>query len=277
MTVGELHVGREVVLPDPLEHGPGCTIGDRAVVGPGCVLGARVVIGANATVLAQSAVEASEPGLRIEDDVSIGAGAVVSGATVIGTCARIEPGAVVTQDVPPHAIVAGNPSEVVGYVTGPGVDHSRDFGGHVEATADFGATPLVGGASLIRFPEVIDIRGSLTFGEANDLVPFDIKRYFFIYDVPSLSIRGEHAHTTLHEMLFCASGSLDVSITDGVDRCDVQLTSPNIGLYLPPLVWSNQHHFVSATVLLVLCSEPYDASSYVRDYDEFLSLVSEDG
>lgn len=260
-------------VPESFEHGARCAVGPQAFVAEGCILEDDVTVGARATLMPPS----REDGLQVTDllirsGVRIGAGAVVSGASVIERGARIEAGAVVTADVPPYAIVAGNPAFVVGYVSppsggGPGAVE------HIQVPQEPGTTELIGGASVIRFPDAADLRGSLTFGEVGGLLPFEVRRFFCVYDVPSRSIRGEHSHRTLHELLIAASGSVRVSLTDGKRRCEILLESPNVGLYLPPLIWSTQYSYSRTAVLLVLCSDPYDPSSYIRSYDEFLALL----
>lgn len=216
----------------------------------------------------------SNSDLVIRDHVVIGAGALIAGATTIGKFARICPGSVVTKDIPPYAIVSGNPASVIGYSGPAGRDRVASEPVHVVAPATSGVLELVGGASLHRFPEVRDLRGNLTFAQVGDNLPFEIQRFFCVYGVPSTEIRGEHAHRTLHELLICVSGSLRVSLTDGRSRNEVELDHPGIGLYLPPLVWSTQFKQSPTTVLMVMCSENYDPESYIRDYDEYLGIIS---
>lgn len=268
----DLLLGADVLLPDDLRHGIDCEIGHRAVIGSGCVLGDRVRVGPNATVLAPPAsADGGVPELHVRNDVTIGAAAVVSGAVVIGVGARVEPGSVVTADVPPHAIVAGNPAQVVGYSSPPGIMSATHDVEQISLPSEVGVRPLLGGAALIRFPIVSDLRGGLTFGEVGGLLPFAVERFFFVFDVPSQSIRGEHAHRTLHEILVCAAGSVRVSLTDGTSRCEVTLDEPSVGLHIPPGVWSTQYRYDPSSVLMVLCSHKYDPTSYIRDFDEFLA------
>lgn len=262
-----------MIVPDGLQHGEGCVIGDRAVVGAGCILGHRVRIDPNATVLSPTSFgSGSSTGLLIHDDVVIGAAAVVSGASVIGTGSRIEPGTVVTQDVPAHAIVAGNPAQLVGYVSPPGIESTAQPVGDVPPPNSVGIVQLIGGASLIRFPELADLRGKLSFGEVGGLLPFEVRRFFFVYGVPTQSIRGEHAHRRIHQLLICASGTLRVSLTDGTRRREVVLEEPSVGLHLPPMIWATQYRHGPSTCLLTLCSEEYDPEEYIREFDRFLQL-----
>ena len=261
------------VVPGTLQYGEDCVIEPRSYIGDGVVLGHRVKIGPNTTLLATSDGRAT-PSLLIRDDVVVGAAAVVSGASIIGIGARIEPGAVVTKDVPPHAIVAGNPAQVIGYVSSFGSGSRSQPAVQVTPPVETGALRLIGGASLIRFPEVIDLRGKLAFGEVGGLLPFEVQRFFLVYGVPTTSIRGEHAHRTLHELLICTAGSVRVSLTDGRNRCEVTLSDPSVGLYLPPFIWSTQFQYQGSSVLLVLCSETYNSASYIRDHDEYVEIVT---
>jgi UDP-2-acetamido-3-amino-2,3-dideoxy-glucuronate N-acetyltransferase len=180
---------------------------------------------------------------------------------------------VVTQDVPPHAIVAGNPAQVIGYVSPPGIESASQPVVQVAPPAEAGAIQLIGGASLIRFPEVIDLRGKLAFAEVGDLLPFEVKRFFFVYGVPTTSIRGEHAHRRIHQLLICASGTLRVSLTDGTERREVLLQEPSVGLHLPPMVWAAQYRHQPSTCLLALCSDKYESDEYIRDFDDFTELT----
>lgn len=239
----------------------------------GVHLGSRVVIEYGARLVAPRHLSTGDDSdLILRDDVLIGAGALIVGARVVGVGAQVMPGAVVTADVPAHAIVAGNPAKVVGYSSPPGPDRVRGFPIQVDAPDSPGSISLVGGAELIRFPEVVDLRGRLAFAEVGASLPFAVERVFLVYGVPSAEIRGEHAHRTLHEVLICVNGSVRVSLTDGVERNDVILAAPYLALHIPTLVWSTQFQHSPDTVLAVLCSEPYIAESYIRDFDEFLEL-----
>ncbi len=249
-------------------------ISEGALIGSDVVLGERIVVGAGARLIApKHLVPAEESSLVIRDDVVIGPGALIAGAHSIGSGAQIAPGAVVRSDVPPHAIVEGNPARVVGYLTPAGTDRIASKPIEVTAPDEPGSFSILGGAAIYRFPEVADLRGVLAFAEINNHLPFEVQRFFCIYDVPSAEIRGEHAHRTLHELLICLSGTVRISLTDGRTRNDVVLSSPSIGLHLPPFVWSTQFQYSPGSVLMVLCSEPYDPASYIRDYDEYLALV----
>lgn len=118
---------------------------------------------------------------------------------------------------------------------------------------------------LIEIPVFSDHRGSVSVLE--DL-PFTVRRVFYIYDVPYESVRGRHALKTCHQILVAVSGTFNV-IVDGETH---YLTSPGVGLYIPPMAWRELTRFGPTTVCLVLASHPYDEDDYIRDYDEFESL-----
>ena len=126
---------------------------------------------------------------------------------------------------------------------------------------------------IIDLPKIVDPRGNLTFLESNQHVPFEIKRIFYIYDVPTGESRGAHAHHDLKQFVICLSGSFDVSLDDGVNKKNFHLNRPWQGLFIPPLIWSAEKNFDPGSVCLVLTSELYDPKSYIRDYDYFQKLV----
>ena len=179
-------------------------------------------------------------------------------------------GAVVTRSVPPNSIVVGNPAKIVGYVD---ADQNKIVVGKSQ-TIDVGAhVTLVNGVSLNRLPQIVDIRGSLTVGEFDRTIPFPVKRYFIVFDVPSRETRGEHAHRECHQYLICVRGSCSVVADDGYHRQEFLLDRPDIGLHLPPMIWGIQYKYSADAVLLVYASHYYDSSDYIRNYSEFCQLV----
>jgi dTDP-4-dehydrorhamnose 3,5-epimerase-like enzyme len=131
----------------------------------------------------------------------------------------------------------------------------------------------VRGVTLTRLPRFADERGGLTFGEVGQHFPFMVSRYFVVSDVPSVKVRGEHAHRECHEFLVCLRGSCAITLDDGQNREEVVLDSQTIGMYVPPMVWSSLYHYTPDAILLVLTSDPYSAEDYIRDYDDFLRAV----
>ena len=205
----------------------------------------------------------------IRKGASIGANATILPGLTIGEHAMVGAGAVVTRDVPLKSIVLGNPAQIVGYC-----DVERIRVEQHDGAIALGTNPTaVRGVSIHRLPTVIDLRGSLSFGEVNAHVPFEIRRYFTVFSVPSSEVRGEHAHKSTHQFLICVSASCRVIADDGSARQEFLLDHPTIGLHLPPLTWGIQYKHSSDAVLLVLTSALYDATDYIRDYSEFLKAV----
>lgn len=206
----------------------------------------------------------------IHEGASIGAGAVILPGMVIGSKAMVAAGAVVTRSVPPNAVVVGNPAKIVGYVNAARTD-VFEVG---TKKAEVGITVTsVAGVNLHRMPRVPDIRGSLTVGEFDRSVPFAAKRYFMVFDVPSVETRGEHAHRECHQFLICVRGNCAVVADDGVNRQEFRLDQPDIGIHLPPMVWGIQYKYSADAVLLVFASHYYDNADYIRDYSEFRQLA----
>lgn len=128
-------------------------------------------------------------------------------------------------------------------------------------------------ARLIELPVVTDPRGNLCFAESHRHLPFEIQRVYYLYDVPSGSVRAGHAHLALHQLLIAVSGSFDVKLHDGEREEKVTLNRPNIGLHVGPSTWRELDNFSSGSVCLVLASLPYDEADYIREFDDFLAHV----
>lgn len=129
------------------------------------------------------------------------------------------------------------------------------------------------GHRLLEFKKIKDARGNLTPIHGLTDIPFQIKRVFYIYDIPGGENRGAHAHRQLHQVLICLSGSLDVYLDDGKTKTTVHLNRPWIGLHVPPMTWASEGNFDTGTVYLVLASATYDEKDYLRDYNEFVQLA----
>ncbi|MBO6634175.1 FdtA/QdtA family cupin domain-containing protein [Parvibaculum sp.] len=126
---------------------------------------------------------------------------------------------------------------------------------------------------VIELPKISDPRGNLTFIEGETHVPYDIKRVYYLYDVPGGAERGGHAHKNLHQLMIAMSGSFDVVLDDGKRRRSVHLNRSYLGLYVPTMIWRELNNFSSGAVCMVLASEKYDEADYYRDYDEFCEVV----
>jgi dTDP-4-dehydrorhamnose 3,5-epimerase-like enzyme len=123
---------------------------------------------------------------------------------------------------------------------------------------------------LIEFRHIVDPRGALTPVEANRDVPFSIQRVYFIYDVSHGAVRAGHSHKALQQILIAVSGSFKVHLDDGYTKQSFLLSRPNIGLYVPRMVWRDIDSFSGGAVCLALASDHYEESDYYRDYDAFL-------
>lgn len=279
---------------------PGARIGVNCNICSHCFIENDVIIGDNVTI--KNGVQLWD-GLRIGDDVfigqnvsftndpfprskrppkeflstvvekcaSIGAGATILPNIVIGRNSMVGAGAVVTRSVPPNAIVTGNPARIMGYVNTETLGRSEIK--REEPRIGVTATGVVG-VSLHRLPRFADIRGSVTVGEFEKSVPFPVKRYFLVFDVPSIETRGQHAHRECHQFMICVRGSCSVVADDGSNRQEFTLDRPDIGLHLAPMVWGIQYKYSPDALLLVFASHHYSPEDYIRDYGDFMQIVS---
>jgi dTDP-4-dehydrorhamnose 3,5-epimerase-like enzyme len=128
---------------------------------------------------------------------------------------------------------------------------------------------------LIDLPKISDPRGNLSFIEGGRHIPFDIKRVYYLYDVPGGSDRGSHAHKTLHQFIVAMSGSFDVVLDDGKEKRRFHLNRSYNGLYVSPMMWRDLDNFSSGAVCMVLASAHYNEADYIRDYSEFISITNQ--
>ncbi len=128
---------------------------------------------------------------------------------------------------------------------------------------------------IIRFPAHGDDRGQLVALEEYKDIPFQIKRVYYMYDTTAGVTRGYHAHKSLEQVLICVHGSCKVMLDDGQEKTVILLNKPNEGLYVSNTVWREMYDFSPDAVLMVLASELYDETDYIRDYDEFLQYIKE--
>ncbi|POY41098.1 hypothetical protein C3L50_00795 [Flavobacterium alvei] len=121
---------------------------------------------------------------------------------------------------------------------------------------------------LIEVPKAHDVRGNLSVIEGNT-IPFEIKRVYYLYDIPTASVRGGHAHKNLHQLLVALSGSFDVVLKDGNSQKVITLNKPNFGLLIPTGIWRELQNFSSGSVCLVLASAEFNENDYIRNFKEF--------
>lgn len=127
---------------------------------------------------------------------------------------------------------------------------------------------------IIDLPKKADDRGLLSIVEGSEHIPFDIKRIFYLYDVPPNKLRGAHAHKTLEQFIICFGGGVDIEVDDGISKQKFFLNKPWQGLYIPPRIWTTVDNFRENTICLVLASAKYEEADYYRIYDEFLAAVA---
>lgn len=267
--------------------GPGCTIEDHTLIEPGVSIGANVTIRFGVALRTGTVIEdgvtieanvsfADKPGNTaartvLKRDALIGAQSVVQRGVTVGERAIVQPCSFVTADVPPLAIVQGNPARIVGYT---GTLLSEDSKSAIRDKKAVGVFPTtIEGVTLHRLPSAEDLRGQLSYAEVGQHVPFPVKRFFLVYGVAGKEVRGEHAHRTLRQFLVCVHGECSIVADDGTQREEFLLNEPTLGLHLPPLVWAVQYKHASEAVLLVLASDRYDPDDYIRDYSEFLQVI----
>jgi UDP-2-acetamido-3-amino-2,3-dideoxy-glucuronate N-acetyltransferase len=277
-TIGSLcNICDGVFIENDVLIGDRVTIKSGVQIWDGITLENDVFVGPNATFTNDSFPRsrkhpASFPRTLVRHGASIGANATILPGLTIGANAMVGAGAVVTRDVPPNAIVVGNPARITGY--GNAVPRSAVTS---SAAGPEGSPRMlaVAGAKLRRMPLIEDLRGAITFGEIRQHLPFEPKRFFVVFDVPSREVRGEHAHRELHEFLICLRGSCAVALDDGRSHDEVVLDTPTIGLHVPPRLWRVHYKYSPDAMLLVLCSDVYKADDYIRDYEQFIAFAHE--
>ncbi len=131
-----------------------------------------------------------------------------------------------------------------------------------------------GGCRLIRLPEIKDERGSLTFLQGSEAIPFPVERVFWIWGVPTGQSRGAHAHRTCAEVVFPLKGSFTMHVDDGRAQADILMDTPTCGILIPPGVWCHLTEFQEGTVCLAVASQPYMAEGYINKHEDYLKEVN---
>ncbi|MDP2270212.1 MAG: WxcM-like domain-containing protein [Archangium sp.] len=264
-------IGRDCNICDHVFVENDVRVGDRVTVKcgvqlwDGIELEDDVFVGPNATFTNDKYPRSKQyparyPRTVVKRGASIGANATILPGITIGERAMVAAGAVVTRDVAPDAQVRGSPARQM--------KSMREASSQMTA----GTTVEAGieGCRLIELPRINDPRGNLTFIEGTVHVPFDIKRVYYLYDVPGGESRGGHAHRELEQLIVAMSGSFDVIVDDGSARKTFTLNRSYVGLYMPTMVWRELVNFSSGAVCTVMASHRYDEADYYRDYDAFV-------
>lgn len=124
--------------------------------------------------------------------------------------------------------------------------------------------------SVIELPKISNRAGNITPITNSENIPFDVKRIFYIYDIPGGEDRGAHAHKECHQFLIAASGSFEIELNDGANKRTVLLNRPYFGVHIPPGIWAAEKGFSSGSVCLVLASHKYDETDYLRDFNHYI-------
>ena len=267
----QANIAKDVIVPVSAKIADGVSIKAGTFLTEGMTVGSNVHIDCGVIFAGGGSTST-----RVAQNANIGAGAVIGPNVEIGWGARVLPGSVVLSSVPANAIVSGNPAQITGYTQGIlGGNNQPQHVGHCDDRKTGITNKLgVGDAALYLMPRISDLRGSLSVGELGSDFPFIPKRYFIVFDVPSEELRGEHAHRKCKQFLVCVKGSCRALLDDGTHRNEVILDRPDLGLYMPPMVWGTQYRYTRDAVLLVFASHTYDAADYIRTYDEFLTEVT---
>jgi acetyltransferase-like isoleucine patch superfamily enzyme len=258
-------VGDRVTIKCGVQLWDGVRLADDVFVGPNVTF-------TNDPFPRSRAYPESFPTTVVGPGASLGANSTILPGLTIGRQAMVGAGAVVTKDVPPNAIVVGNPARIVGYV-----DALRD---EEVGTAPAAATvpeSRVPGVRLLQLTRADDLRGSLVAANFEGELPFVPRRFFTVFGVPSTDVRGAHAHRACHQLLVCVQGSVNAVVDNGRERQEFVLDRPEVGLHMSPMIWGTQYRYSADAVLLVLASEPYDAADYIRDHDDFLTEAAAAG
>jgi UDP-2-acetamido-3-amino-2,3-dideoxy-glucuronate N-acetyltransferase len=254
-------IGNRVTVKCGVQIWDGIRISDDVFIGPNVAF-------TNDPFPRSRQIMREHPTTTIHRGASIGANATILPGISIGRNSMIAAGAVVTRDVPPYAIVKGNPARIGGYT------HERGKQAPKQAPTTL-PTPRMKGVSFVKFTTASDMRGDLMVVDLEKQVPFPVRRMFYVMNVPSYHVRGEHAHHQCHQLLVCLQGYVTVTADNGIEREEWVLDRAEIGLHLHPKTWAAQWHYSQDAVLAVFASHPYDSADYIRDYEEYLEIVKE--
>jgi UDP-2-acetamido-3-amino-2,3-dideoxy-glucuronate N-acetyltransferase len=249
-------------------------IGDRVTVKcgvqiwDGIILEDNVFIGPNVTFTNDPYPRSQKylskyPKTIVKEGASIGANATILPGVTIGTGAMVGAGAVVTCNVPAGAVVTGSPARIHRYIETQS-DESRKGLSSKERKES-----KIPGVRWIDLTKAIDSRGELIVSQWNQHLHFVPKRVFFVLQVPSTRVRGEHAHRVCEQVLLTLNGSVNVVVDDANYREEYVLNDSSSALVIPAGVWASQYQYSPQAVLVVFASHDYDESDYIRDYDDY--------
>ena len=205
----------------------------------------------------------------------LGGSTVLISGIGIGRGSMVGAGAVIIKSVPPFDIVTGNPARIIRYVENKNNKKTVSSKNNIDHLPNEIGIKKIGvrEVTLHQMNRFKDMRKNLSVGEFSKDIPFEPKRYFLVFNVPSEKTKGEHAHYKCQQFLICVKGCCAVVVDDGKSQSELILDSPDVGIYLPPLTWGIQYKYSSDPVLLVFASENYDPIDCIRDYNKFLKFL----
>jgi len=263
-----VRIDSHVFVPNDAVLGEGVHIESGVCLPEGIRIGDDTTIGANATFAKRADAKHDGPTLTtIHRGCAVGANTTILIGLTIGRQAVIAPGSLIQQDAPAYSVIEGNPGRIVGYST------QRSSPSPTAPRLPLGSARTMKGVDFVQLTKASDMRGDLLAIELEQQIPFQVKRVFTVMNVPSHHIRGEHAHKLCHQLLVCLQGSITVSADNGNERMEWVLERPDVGLHILPYTWAAQYRYSPDAVLAVFASHPYDADDYIRDYEEYLTLV----
>jgi len=205
---------------------------------------------------------------------SIGSNATILPGIKVGKFSMVGAGSVVTKNVPDFVIVVGNPAKIIGYVDVNNVQRIIESPKEISKKVNSKKTFYeLAGSFVHELPKIEDLRGNLSVVEFQKNLPFEVKRCFWIYGVPSTEVRGEHAHFECHQFIVCIAGSIQLLLDNGTKREQLKLDRSTLGVHIPPKNWAIQYQYSKDAVLLVFASHHYDEKDYIRDYGSFLKII----
>ena len=251
-------VGDRVTVKSGVQLWDGVRLGDDVFIGPNVTF-------TNDKLPRSKKYQSAVLKTVVETGASIGANATVLPGLAIGTFSIVAAGAVVTRNVPAHALVAGNPARIVRFVSESGeAIPSRVCRGE--------APPALVNCRFTKFQSHVNESGTLVAVEFDKVMPFNPRRTFLLH-LKRRHLRGNHAHLTCSQLFQVLSGNVSVMIDDGNNCEEIMLNSPSMGLYLPPMTWCSVFSFSKQSILQVYASHAYDEADYIRSYIDFRTLV----
>ena len=275
----DCNICEHVFIENDVIIGNRVTIKNGVQIWDGIRIGNDVFIGPNVTFTNDKFPRSKQYPERfletvVEDGASIGANATILPGLRIGSKAMVGAGAVVTRDVPPNAIVVGNPARINGYVHTVKKNNILHSSNYLEQDLRELLSLGVGNCKVWPLPRFGDLRGDLVPVEFELGLPFVPRRQFFVFGVHGHKVRGEHAHKSCEQFLIAINGALSVVVDDGNNACELRLDKPNVGLYIPAGIWGIQYEFSQDAILAVYASERYDPNDYIRSYDEYKEFIA---